>query len=157
MKKLLMIAAVLGLFSCNSFGQKGKNVPEVVKNAFAQKFPQATGVKWDKENDKEWEAEFKINGKEASANYDMNGTWLETEYEISMKEVPTAVKNTLDKDFAGYKIKESEISETAKGKLYEFEIQKDDNKLEVGIDESGVIVKKEVEKKGKDGEDKDND
>ncbi len=145
-----MIIAIVALFGFNSFGQKSKQVPDAVKSAFTQKFPNTTKVKWDKENEKIWEAEFQFNGKETSANFDNNGLWLETEYEIALKDIPVAVKTTLDKDFLGYKIKESEISETASGKLYEFEIKKGKEKLEVGIDINGVVIKKEVEKKGED-------
>lgn len=146
----MMILAIMGAFSCNSFGQKDKQVPDAVKSAFTQKFPTVTKVKWDKENKNEWEAEFQYNGKETSVNFDNNGSWLETEYEVALKDVPSIVKSTLDKNFSGYKIKESEISESASGKLYEFEIKKGADKLEVGIDLNGVVVKKEVEKKGED-------
>ena len=148
----MMILAIVAMFSCNSFGQKSKKVPDAVKSAFTQKFPNATKVKWDKENEKEWEAEFHMNGKEVSVNFDSNGVWLETEYEIAIKDIPVAVKATLDKEFLGYKIKESEISETASGKLYEFDLQKDKVKMEVGIDINGIVIKKEEKKKGEDND-----
>ncbi len=154
MKNLLLVSAFATLVSINVCGQADKDLPAVVKSAFTQKFPSSTSVKWGKEGDNEWEAEFKMGGKEYSANFDNKGQWLETEYEISESEIPTAVKASLDKQFASFKISESEISETVKGKFYEFEIKNGAEKKEVSIDMSGTIIKTEAEKEG-DEEDKD--
>jgi hypothetical protein len=146
MKNLVLLIAIAAIISFNARGQAKEAVPENVKSAFSQKFPDATNVKWDKENATEWEAEFKIGGKKYSANFDNMGTWMETEYEINADEIPAAVKTTLDKDFTGYKIEESEVSETAKGKLYEFELEKAGEEIEAAIDMSGKIVNKEQPK-----------
>lgn len=155
MKKLSFLAILLFAIVFSSCGQK-KEVPQNVKSAFEKKFTNASSVKWDQEKTGEWEAEFKMNGKEYSANFDEQGKWLETEYEIKETQIPAAVKNTISKDFAGYKLKESEISETAKGKAYEFELVKDKEKVEVAIAEDGKIIKQEkASTEGKDKEDKD--
>ena len=37
------------------------------------KFQNATKVKWDQEEENEWEAEFKMNGDEMSASFDNAG------------------------------------------------------------------------------------
>lgn len=142
MKKImfLMLGSVLVL----SQACAQTNVPNEVTTAFSQKFPTAKKVTWDKENETEWEAEFKMDGKEYSANFSSEGIWQETEYEISKSEIPAAVKQTLDTEFAGYKIEESEISETATGKVFEFIIEKKDNELEVVITSDGKVIKKEV-------------
>jgi hypothetical protein len=154
MKNLVMAIVVVAFVSLNACGQAKKEAPANIKTAFSQKFPKATKVKWENENDKEWEAEFKMDGKEYSASYDLNGAWMETENEISAKEIPAAVKTTLDKEFAGYKVGESEISENAEGKVYEFELKKGGDKLETSIDLTGKLIKKE-QKKDNDKEDKD--
>ena len=143
MKNLFLVIAVTAILSLNACGQTSKDVPANIKTAFSQKFPDATNVKWDNENEKEWEAEFKMDGKEYSANFDINATWMETEYEISETEIPATVKTTIEKEFAGYKIEKSEISETADGKVYEFELIKDKVETEVAIDMNGKAVNKE--------------
>jgi hypothetical protein len=71
---------------------------------------------------------------------------METEHEISVAEIPAAVTKTLGKEFPGYKLLETEISETAKGKLYEFEIKTSTSKMEVALKADGILVKKEVVK-----------
>ena len=151
---ILIIAAVL-LISFSASGQSEKNVPANVATAFSQKFPDASKVKWGKEGDKEWEAEFKMNEKDYSANFDNAGAWKETEYEITVKEIPAAVKATLDKDFAGYKVAKSEVSETQEGKIFEFALSKGIEKLEAAIDAAGKVLTKEPVKKEK--EDKEED
>jgi len=143
MKQTFLMIAIALTIGINGCGQSGKNVPASVKESFSKKFPDVSNVKWGKENDKEWEAEFKMDGKEYSANFDNSGTWIETEYEISKNEIPETVKTTIDKDFQGYKIVESEISETINGKVYEFLVKKDKQKLEVGISITGEVLNKE--------------
>lgn len=141
MKNLMLVLAASLFISVTASAQTPKDLPAKVKTSFDQKFPGTQKVKWSKENSTEWEAEFKMSGKEYSANYNNDGTWMETEYEISVNEIPIAVSKTLGKEFPGYKLVESEISETAKGKLYEFEIKTGAKKQEVALDENGVIQK----------------
>ena len=159
MKNVLLVFVIAAMFSMSACGQK-ENVPEKVKTAFAQKFPDAKKIKWDKENAKEWEAEFKMNGNAYSANYSTDGTWKETEYKIKKSEVPANVQAALNSNFAGYKTEKVEVSETAEGKVFEFSIENDENDVEVVISDKGVVLKKEAknekdEENGK--EEKDND
>ncbi|MCF8370865.1 MAG: PepSY-like domain-containing protein [Bacteroidales bacterium] len=155
MKNLLIVIVVVSLFVLNACAQKAKDVPANVQSTFSQKFPTATKVKWEKENDKEWEAEFKLDGIEYSASFNIEGTWLETEHKIKKSEIPTLVKNTLDTQFEGYKIEEPEIIESADGTFYEFELEKGKLEIEVQIDSNGLVVKKESEDEGERDEDDD--
>jgi len=151
---LMVLVSTTAFTAC---GQKSK-VPAKVKTAFAEKFSNATKIAWDKENAKEWEAEFKMNGKKYSANFDNNGNWKETEYRINKSDIPSAVKSTLDKDFIGYKIEVAEISETVSGKVYEFMIEKGNSDMEIAINSDGKLVKKEVKKENEENDnDEDND
>jgi len=155
MKNVTILMAVVVMVLSQACAQSNSQVPGKVKTAFDQKFPNAKKVKWDKENSSEWEAEFKMNGKEYSANFASDGTWKETEYEIKRSDIPAAVKQTLDSDFAAYDLEEAEISETANGRVYEFDLEKDETDMEVAISPDGKVVKKEVKKE--DDEESDND
>lgn len=150
----LIIYAFLSIsfFAC---GQSEKNVPVKIASSFSQKFPNASKVKWGKESEKEWEAEFKMNEKDYSANFDNSGIWSETEYEITTKEIPAAVKATLDKEFVRYKVAKSEVSETQEGKIFEFALSKGKEKLEAAIDATGKVLTKEPVKKEKEDEEED--
>lgn len=143
MKTPILILSAVVLIGFAACGHSGKEVPEAVQSTFFQKFPDATNVKWDKENDSEWEAEFKMNGMEYSANFENSGVWTETEYKINLKDIPETVKTSLNNESAGAKIKESEVCETDDGKVYEFAIRKGANEIELQIDCAGRIIKKE--------------
>jgi hypothetical protein len=145
MKKSIMMPLLLGfvVMSC------AQSTPSAVKSTFAKKFPNAKSVEWEKENDSEWEAEFKINEVEYSANFSNDGTWKETEHEIKESELPNAVKNTLDNQFGDYKVEEVELIETPEFSGYEIELEKGEETIELAIDNSGKVLKKKV-KVGKD-------
>tara|TARA_R110001606_G_scaffold287005_1_gene435153 strand:+ start:372 stop:863 length:492 start_codon:yes stop_codon:yes gene_type:complete len=154
MKKLTLLMLVAIMTLTQAYAQS--KAPSNVKAAFDKKFPTAKKASWDKENETEWEVEFKMNGRDYSANFLTDGTWKETEYAIKKKEIPKAVKQTLNSQFKGYKIEESEVSETVEGKVYEFALEKGKSDLEVAIAPNGTVVKKEV-KKDKEDKEKDSD
>jgi uncharacterized membrane protein YkoI len=136
---------ILTLFVSVTLLSCAQDTPAKVAESFKTKFPTAKSVKWEKENEKEWEAEFKMEGKEYSANFSVDGTWLETEHEIKNNELPEAVKMALKNDFGVYEIEEIEISEKSNGTAYEVELEKGEQTLEVVFDVSGkVLSKKEV-------------
>ena len=113
-----------------------------VQKAFEKKFPNSTKLKWRKENPTEWEAEFTINKENISANFAIDGTWLETEREIKVAELPEAVRDAIQKQYPGWKITEADKTETAKtGTIYEADLKKGKEKNEVAYLENGMPVK----------------
>ena len=112
-----------------------KTPPQVVLNAFNQKFPGVKDVDWDLEKNGEWEAEFDgTDGKDMSANFSADGKWLETETEIAFSELPQPVQNALK----GKKVKEAARIERMDGKtVYEAEV----NHKDLIFDASGKLLK----------------
>ena len=115
---LILSFLAMGLFAC------GQAPPSQGTDAFEAKLDQAKKVIRDQEEGTEWEAEFHMNGKEMSASFDPSGRWLETETDISKSDLPDGVKSTLDKQYAGYKIKETVIVESPEFSGYEIEMEK---------------------------------
>lgn len=111
-----------------------KALPPTVGAAFKEKFPQAgAGVRWHRERNGAWEAEFKDNGTATSATFDANGTWLETEKAIALADLPVALQTT----FQNAKIRELNRIEQADGKvLYEVQVKR----KEMLFDERGVLI-----------------
>ncbi|HPQ20809.1 MAG TPA: PepSY-like domain-containing protein [Saprospiraceae bacterium] len=145
MKNLMLIAVLSVAFSMQLCAQKSdsKNVSEKVKTAFSTKFPDAQKIKWQLEDETEWEAEFKMNGREYSANFDTEGNWKETEYEIKNSELPSNIRNILDKNFTDYEISDGEVVETSSGKSYELKLEVGEEELDVTIDPLGNFTKKQ--------------
>jgi ribosomal protein S17E len=139
MKNLIILAIFFLGLSFTACAQK--SAPEAVTKAFTQKFATAKSVKWDNESANEWEAEFMMNGKEMTSSFDLNGKWLETETEISSKDLPAAVTATLAREFAAYKTGEMSIIENPEMKGFEIALKKDKSAVEVVIDASGKVLK----------------
>jgi hypothetical protein len=140
MKKLLFITTA---FLCISIlGYSQRIVPEKIKKDFAQKFPTAKSVKWNQEEADEWEAEFKLDSKEMSASFDNSGKWLETETEISAKELPSAVSIAIKTEFGGYKVDEISILESPDLKGFEVGLKKGETSVEAVFDNTGKVLKK---------------
>lgn len=106
MKTIVYVMALLMFAGTTSQAQKlnaGK-VPTAVKTAFSKAHSGISKVSWSKEN-ANFEAEFSLNGKETSEVYTANGTFVESEVEIKVAELPTAVK---------MKLKDQKVAEAAK-------------------------------------------
>ena len=140
MKNLIVFIALSSLITFSACSQK--NPPENVKKEFSQKYAAAKSVKWDSEKPDEWEAEFKVNGTEMSACFDDAGKWLESETEVSAKELPVEVTNTLKNDYSGFKTQESSTIENPEMKGFELILKKGKTSIEVIFDSTGKVVKK---------------
>lgn len=145
---LLVIAACsfTGLYAQKISGEK---VPAAVLNTFKTKFPTAAGAKWEMENTTEYEVNFKSDGEDHSATFDKNGNWLETETEIEISSLPKVVSNAIGSLYNGYQVKEAEKLDTPdKGMLYEVELKKGNEILEVQVSADGKVLNSK--KEGKD-------
>ena len=118
------------------------DVPKAVTDAFAKKFPAATNIKWGKENAKEYEADFKLNGKSASANFLTDGSWVETEMQIDISEAPTPVTAAVQQKYAGASIIKVYKIDNNKGIVtYEAEIKTGNKKSEMVLKADGTVIK----------------
>lgn len=150
MKKYAFISAAIFATLCANAQEKQVKVPEAVKAAFTKKFPLAKNVEWSKENEKEFEAEFKLGSTQQSANFDTTGKWLETENEINVSQLPANVAKAVAAKYPGYKIEEAEKTEKPGNVfIYEVTVEKGKKSYEVQLSPEGKIVKEEAEKEGK--------
>lgn len=135
----LLILSSLSAMAGNKI--KESKVPEVVKNAFKAKFPDAKKIQWELENDSIYEAEFVSNKVEMSSNFSATGRWLETEKEIDKKDIPDAVLKMIAGKYAGYKIVEAEsVDSPACSQCYEVVLKKGKKKVELLLNKDGNIL-----------------
>ena len=123
MKKISFVALAIICSYATCFAQsKTKNLAVL---AFNLKFPNATKVKWEKENATEYEANFLLDGIKHSANYSINGKWLETESIVTFSELPEMVQNSFNLQHKGAKLKlASKIENYKDQNYYEIEVKK---------------------------------
>ena len=144
----IILTFLAGLTSC----EKEKEAPEAVKNAFALKFQQESSIDWDQEKDGTWEAEFKLHGKEITASFSDDGTWLETETEMDVKDVPELIGQAVQNLYPDADIEEVCMIETPDFTGYEIKLEPKkegdgQEDIEVLIDlEGNVIVPEEDQK-----------
>jgi len=144
MKSLVALAICMVSFATVSCSQKinEKDVPASVKNAFNNKFPEASAIKWEKENKKELEANFKMNNTDVSANFGLDGSWVETETTIPVTELPAPVTNVVNSKYPGAIYRRTEKIEKPGGKiLYEVNITFKGKKKELELNPDGSIAK----------------
>jgi len=145
MKRLINLLLIAELMSNGAYAQKISvdKVPAAVTSAFKEKFPTTTKTSWEIENTNEYEAGFKLNGEEVSANFDNTGKWLETETEIKVSDLPSAVLDALAKDYAGFKIEEASKIESVKyGNCFEAEVKKGEEAFDVLFTSDGKVLSK---------------
>ncbi len=138
MKKIFCMAIVSGMIALSACGQRLKEsqVPAATKTAFEKKYPGVKGS-WDKEG-ANYEVNFKQNGKAMSAVIDNNGTIVETETDIPVNDLPVAIREYMQKNYAGIKISEAAKIVKATGEVnYEAEV----NHKDVIFDAKGKFIK----------------
>lgn len=147
MKSIILSAAVI-VFSVNTVSAqkiKETEVPKEVVASFHKNFKDAKAKEWEKEETK-FEAEFDWNKVETSATFSADGTLMETEHEIKVSELPAAVSEYVNKNYAGSKIEEaSKITTTAGVVTYEAEIKKGKEEIDLIFDSVGTYITKEVQ------------
>lgn len=132
---------VILMASLVSFAQKTKeqNVPQVIKNAFLQKFPKAKEVKWDKEGNN-FEASFDLNDVDNSVLFNKEGKIVETEIEIKVNQLPKNAIQYLNNNYKNQKVKEAAKIVTEKGTtIFEAEIKGKD----LFFDENGNLINRD--------------
>ncbi len=140
MKKIIFFALALFICYANNFAQS--KAPKAVELAFNQKFPNASKVKWDKENTHEFEASFIWNNAKYSANYSDTGEWLETESHSTYDGLPEKVKTTFTANHKNAKVKAVAKIETLKGDTkYEIEVKQGLKTHEYFYTNEGVEIK----------------
>lgn len=152
MKKISisLIILICG-FTLNAQVIKEAAVPAVVKNKFAVMFPDVKVKKWEKEEEK-YEVSFKNVKEKTALLFDANGTYIQTEVEIQVTDLPKSITEYVTKNFTA---KEVEIEEAAKitaanGSIsYKAEIDGSD----YFFDEKGNFLRKEKD----DDDDSDDD
>jgi hypothetical protein len=139
MKKSFLLLISILFIVCSCLGVKP---PDSVQKAFDQKFPSALNVSWGKESSTEYEAEFTWNGNNVSANFSAYGSWLETETEIPVSQLPAKMVTFINNQYPGWQIVGADKIETPKkDTFYEADIKSGNKKKVLELKEDGTFIK----------------
>lgn len=140
MTRLLQLLSICFLFS-SCTGTSQNDVPKAVQENFKKMYPGENDPDWHIDKNGNYESKFKKKGIHFRADYNPNGTWIETEQNISKKDLPKAVKKRLEKDFDYKKIYEIEkVSHHTKGEFFDVEIKIDGEKRDIEFLTDGTII-----------------
>jgi hypothetical protein len=159
MKNIYIVLLYGAFMNISAYARKisADKVPSLVAMAFKIKFLNAADAHWEMENEKNYEVNFKVGNAKQSAVFDATGKWMESESEIKVSELSSAAKESIAKQFPGFKIEEAEKYEDAEhGSCYEVEIEKGKDTFDVLIRVTGEVLSQKAEtKKNEKKEDKD--
>src|SRR3569833_2275197 len=140
MKKAVFILSIVFAFAASANAQdiKAKEVPAVVKEGLAKKYPKATKVSWEKEKgnyEANWGGK---SGEDTSVQFCPAGVFVEEVDAIKVSELPSNIPHYVRAYYKGAKISEAGKVTDAKGtKMYEAEVKGKD----LLFDESGKFFK----------------
>ena len=116
-------------------------VPDGVQKSFDGQFPGASNVIWERQHPKGFIAEFEFQGKNVIANYTYEGNWVEAKTEISILDLPVAVKESIASFYPDWKMVVAGKIENSKNEVfYKIGIQNELKLIEVILKEEGTLL-----------------
>lgn len=132
MKTIIGIITMMVAVASSAIAQDvaEKDVPSVVLNALRSKYSNAVKVDWELHNDV-YKAEFDVGSREHDVWIDKNGNITKVKGDFPKKELPQAVVQKLQSEFAGYKIDDADKIEEGGSVYYEVDLDgsKDERKV----------------------------
>ena len=145
MNNKLFITVAIAFFLLTTVTAQVFTVPKHAKTDFAQRFKNASDVKWTN-NVSYCIAKFKENGEAATAYYHLDGYWDYTERMIDSSKVPSTVKESFSKSkYRDWSVKSLVYVENNKDiNLYRYEVKKGIEKKYVFFDKDGKLIKENI-------------
>jgi hypothetical protein len=143
MKKLIFSAFLLpATITSIAVAQdlKEKDVPATVKTAFAEKYPNAKKVNWEKEKgnyEANWGGK---SGEDSSVTFTPSANFVEIVVAIPVSQLPQSVSSYVKEYYKTAKISEAgKVTDAAGKHMFEVEIKGKD----LIFDENGVFIKED--------------
>ena len=123
-KQILIIGAALAMISAVNAQEIPQNqVPSVILNDFHQQFPKATDIEWEMDGSSH-HVEFELGWNiDHEIWYTTDGKISKHKEEISKKELPKAVQNSIEANFKGYSIDDLERITDNSDTFYKMELK----------------------------------
>src|SRR3569833_2370928 len=135
---LFFTLAATVAYTVNAQDLKSKDIPAVVKEALAKKYPKATKASWEKEKGN-YEANLGgKSGEDTSVMFTPKGVFVEEVDAIPVSQLPANIAEYVKTNYNGAKIREAgKVTDAAGKKMFEAEIKGKD----LLFDETGKFIK----------------
>lgn len=143
MKKTAIWMLALALFGAlQACDDDDVKVPSQVQTAFAEKFPGATRVEWERRGSY-LVADFHDAGYETDAWFDAAGVWYMTETEILFQSLPAAVQSAFEAgEYATWKVEHVEkVERRDMEPIYVIEVERGEAEFDLHYSHDGVLVR----------------
>lgn len=114
----------------------GQNDFPKIREFITKQYPNARIVEIEKESPY-IEADIIHQNRKKEVTFDLEQEWLHTHYDVPQTEVEEVVLQTLQNSYKGYNIDDIEKYETPTVSYYLFELEKDNQEIEVKINQNG--------------------
>lgn len=143
---LMLAVLLIGMTSCDKEKIDIADLPASIENFVNGNFADYKIDESEKETLCDGTEVFEVEIEDSNDNelelvFDLEGNHLYTETEISIEELPTAVSESINTNYAGYSVEEAEKLDWADDTVqYEVELKKDNTELEVIFDANGIVL-----------------
>jgi len=143
--QIINLIGLMCIISLSVIGQElpENEVPEAVRNSFYELYPNMFVYEWELEKKENvYEAEFMNRGREMEAIFRPDGTYIGTEIDIEMEDMPSEVKKAFSlSEYAKWKLEDTEEFHEKEGdKLYVIEVEKRKRKVKLYYSKDGKLV-----------------
>lgn len=140
-KKAIQLLVVIIMATGTIFAQDihHSDVPSVVVNNFKKEFPKAKDVEWEMKGEV-YNVEFEIGFfTDYEAWFDAGGKLIKYTQEIPNRDVPKAIKETIKKQFDGFRIDDAKKHVENNIETYLVEIEKKDDERNLVFTKDGKL------------------
>lgn len=137
--KAVLIAAVLTVTSFGFASAQSGAIPTPVSNAFKSEFPNARDVDWDRSRNL-YEVEFEMNRLDHEVWYNAEGQAVRHKQELKTRSVPAKVRQSVKKQYRGYRIAEAEKLREGNEVVYKLELKIWTRDFDVFVNEGGEVL-----------------
>lgn len=140
--KTLKILTVSFFVTCFATAQdiSQADVPAIVKAAFEKEYGNASGVEWELKMEN-YKVEFNVKRMDSEVWYNASGIVLKKEQEITKSELPSAVLDAINLNYAGYRIDEIEKVWKDNITTYKLELEKGQVEKHINFSSEGKVIK----------------
>lgn len=138
----MLVCCLAILAACNNNKNKENQsvqVPAAIKKIISQKYPDATILKFEKEQNGS-EVEIKDKGFHKEVSFGANGEWIKTQWDLRAEDVPTLIMDGLtSSQYNQYTVEDVDAEENPNGTFYTFELKMNNNEIKLTFDSAGQL------------------